>query len=183
MGGGGIHHRPTSKKGEYTMQTCVKASRAVCKVLFVVSAILIAIATAFAAFNSLTRFCLSLTFNWAEELCTYCVVMMVYLAMPMLEHTGDQLCITAIDLWVKKPLGQRILNYFRGLVTGAAMVILGWNGFNVMLKAFKRNQVTYILQLPKGVLYAIAVACLVIAVLVWLIIMICNKGDFDNEPG
>ncbi len=162
------------------MQICVKASRTVCKGLFFVSAILIAIATAFASFNALTRFFLDLTFNWADELCTYCVVMMVYLAIPMLEHTGDQLCITAIDLWVKNPTGQRILNYIRGIVTGAAMVILSYHGFNVMLKAFKRSQVTYILQLPKGVLYAIAMACLAIAVLVWLVIMICNKGDFDH---
>lgn len=164
------------------MQACVKVSRWVCRILFVISAALIAVATGFAAFNALTRFFLDLTFNWAEELCTYCVVLMVYLAIPGLEHTGDQLCITAIDLWVKGSLGQRILNYVRGLITGAAMVILGWNGYSVMLKAFKRNQVTYILQLPKGALYAIAMGCMAIAVLVWLVIMICNKGDFDNEP-
>lgn len=165
------------------MQTVVKASGWVCKVLFVISAILIAVATGFAAFNSLTRFCLDLTFNWAEELCTYCVVLMVYLAMPMLEHTGDQLCITAIDLWVKGSVGQRILNYIRGVITSVAMVILGYNGISVMLKAFKRNQVTYILQIPKGYLYAIAMGCILISVLVWLVIMICNKGEFDNEPG
>lgn len=165
------------------MQATVKASRSVCKALFLVSAILIAIATGFAAFNAITRFFLDLTFNWAEELCTYCVVLMVYLAIPKLEHTGDQLCITAIDLWVKGEKAQRILNYIRGLITGAAMVILGWNGISVMLKAFKRHQVTYILQLPKGALYAIAMGCLLLAVLVWLVIMICNKGEFDNEPG
>lgn len=164
------------------MQVCVKISRWVCRILFLISAILIAVATGFAAFNALTRFFLDLTFNWAEELCTYCVVLMVYLAIPILEHTGDQLCITAIDMWVKGSLGQRILNYVRGLITGAAMVILGWHGVDVMLKAFKRSQVTYILQLPKGILYAIAMGCIAIAVLVWLIIMICNKGEFDNEP-
>ena len=165
------------------MQACVKVSRWACKALFVVSAILIAVATGFAAFNSLTRFFLSVTFNWAEELCTYCVVMMVYLAIPILEHTGDQLCITAIDLWVKGSLGQRILNYIRGLITGAAMVFLGWHGITVMLKAFKRHQITYILQLPKGVLYAIVLVCIAVTILAWLIIMICNKGEFDNEPG
>lgn len=165
------------------MQACVKVSRWVCKALFVLSAILIAGATGFAAFNAITRFFFKLTFNWAEELCTYCVVMMVYLAIPMLEHTGDQLCITAIDLWVKGSLGQRILNYVRGIITGGAMVIMGYHGFDVMLKAFKRSQVTYILQLPKGALYAIAVGCLALAVLVWLVIMICNKGGFDHEPG
>lgn len=165
------------------MQASVKASRWVCKSLFLISAILIAIATGFAAFNAITRFFLDLTFNWAEELCTYCVVLMVYLAIPRLEFTGDQLCITAIDLWVKSPKAQRILTYVRGVITGAALVILGWNGIDVMLKAFKRNQMTYILQLPKGTLYAIAMGCLVIAVLAWLIIMIFNKGEFDNEPG
>ena len=163
------------------MQACVKSSRWVNKSLFLISAILIAIATGFAAFNAITRFFLDLTFNWAEELCTYCVVLMVYLAIPRLEFTGDQLCITAIDLWVKGEVGQRILNYVRGLITGVTMVILGWNGVSVMLKAFKRHQITYILQLPKGVLYAIAMGSIFLAVLAWVIIMICNKGGFDDE--
>ena len=52
-----------------------------------------------------------------------------------------------------------------------------------MLKAFKRNQLTYILQLPKGVLYGIVMLCLFITVIVWLVIMICNKGEFEHDAG
>ena len=162
------------------MHGIVVGSRWVRRVLFSISAILIAVATGFAAFNAIVRF-FGVSFNWAEELCTYCVVMMVYLCLPHLEGTGDQLCITAIDLWVKGKTGQRILNYIRGILTGGALVILGWYGLDVMKKAFKRAQVTYILQLPKGILYAVAAACILIAVLVWLILMICNKGEFDDE--
>lgn len=162
------------------MQVCVKATRYVRRFLFAIAAILIAGATGFAAFNAISRFFFHLTFSWAEELCTYCVVLMVYLAIPHLEGCGDQLCITAIDLWVKNKTAQRILNYIRGLITSAALVILGWHGFDVMLKAFKRNQVTYTLQIPKGALYAAAMACLIITVIVWIVLMLCNKGDFDD---
>lgn len=162
------------------MQVCVKATRYIRRFLFILSALLIAVATGFAAFNAIARFFFDSTFSWAEELCTYCVVLMVYLVIPQLEGSGDQLCITAIDLWVKNQTIQRILNYIRGLITGAAMVILSYHGFDVMMKAFKRNQITYTLQIPKGYLYGIALACLAITVLVWLVLMICNKGDFDD---
>ena len=99
------------------------------------------------------------------------------------EGTGDQLCITAIDSWVKNPIGQRILNYIRGIITSLALCTIAYYGFNVMLKAFKRNQLTYILQLPKGVLYGIVMLCLFITVIVWLVIMICNKGEFEHDAG
>ena len=48
-------------------------------------------------------------------------------------------------------------------------------------QAFKRNQVTYVLQMPKGVLYAIAMICIVVALVVWVVLMLCNKGDFDHD--
>ena len=162
------------------MQLCVKTTRHIRRFLFVISAVLIAVATGFAAFNAIARFFFHTTFSWSEELCTYCVVLMVYMALPHLEGSGDQLCITAIDLLVKGKIGQRILNYIRGLVTGAAMVILSYHGFDVMLKAFKRNQVTFTLQIPKGYLYGIALLCLVVTIVVWLVLMICNKGEFDD---
>ena len=133
-----------------------------------------------AVMNVITRYVFKHPFTWAEELYTYCVVMMVYLALAHLEGSGDQLCITAIDMWVKGKTGQRILNYIRGILTSAALVILGWHGIDVMLKAFKRSQVTYILHMPKGILYAVAMGSLFISVLVWVVLMICNKGDFDD---
>ena len=80
-------------------------------------------------------------------------------------------------------IGQRILNYIRGIITSVALCVIAYYGFNVMLKAFKRNQLTYILQLPKGVLYGIVMLCLFITVIVWLVIMICNKGEFDHDAG
>ena len=77
--------------------------------------------------------------------------------------------------------GQRILNYIRGIITSVIMVVLGYHGLDVMMKAFKRNQVTYVLQMPKGVLYAIAMICIVVALVVWVVLMLCNKGDFDHD--
>lgn len=161
------------------MQTCVKAARNVRKVFFIISAAFIALASALAAINSILRF-IGIGFGWADELYIYLVVLMVYFALPQLEGTGDQLCISAIDSWVKGKVGKKILNYFRQIVTGATLVILSYYGIQVMLKAFTRNQVTYILMLPKGILYALATLGLVVAVLMLLVIMICNKGEFDD---
>lgn len=161
------------------MQVIVKATGYVRRFLMAVSAICIAVSTVFATINAIARFTVS-GFSWAEELCTYCIVLMVYLALPHLEGTGDQLCITAIDLWVKGKTGQRILNYIRGIITSVTMAVLGYYGLQVMLKAFKRSQVTFVLQLPKGVLYGIAAACIAITLIIWLVLMICNKGEFDE---
>jgi len=144
-----------------------------------VSAVLIALATALATINTVARFFTG-GFTWSEELCTYCVVLMVYLAMPYLERAGDQLCITAIDLWVKGERAQRILSYIRGIITSAAMLVLGYYGVDVMLKAFKRHQVTYVLQLPRGGLYAIVLVCIFVAVAAWVVLMLCKKGEFDD---
>ena len=161
------------------MQACVKVSRHVTGALFAVSAVLIALATALATINTVARFFTG-GFTWSEELCTYCVVLMVYLAMPYLERAGDQLCITAIDLWVKGERAQRVLSYIRGIITSAAMLVLGYYGVDVMLKAFKRHQVTYVLQLPRGGLYAIVLVCIFVAVAAWVILMLCKKGEFDD---
>ena len=162
------------------MQRCVLITRRIRKILFAISALFIAAASAIASINAILRFC-GVGFGWADELYTYLVVLMVYLALAHLEGTGDQLCITAIDSLVKSKKGQTILNYIRGIITSAALITLGYYGINVTMKAFQRHQVTYILQLPKGILYAIAMACLLITVLVWLVIMICNKGQFDTD--
>lgn len=147
--------------------------------LFLLSAVLIAIATALATVNAIARF-FGEGFTWTEELCSYCIVLMAYLAIPHLEGANDQLCISAIDLWVKGKVGQTILNYIRSLVTSVVLVVMGWHGVDVMLKAFRRNQLTYVLHMPKGILYAIAMVCLVVGVLTLLVIMICNKGEADE---
>lgn len=161
------------------MQTCVKAARYIRKGFFIVSATFIALASAIAAINAILRF-MGVGFGWADELYNYLVVLMVYLALPQLEGTGDQLCISAIDSWVKGKIGKKILNIFRQIVTGGTLVILVYYGIQVMLKAFSRNQVTYILMLPKGILYAIATLGLAVAVIMLLVLLICNKGEFDD---
>ena len=79
------------------MQVCVKITRYVRTFLFSISALLIAVATALATLNAIVRFA-GKGFTWSEELCSYCIVLMVYLAIPYLEGAGDQLCISAIDL-------------------------------------------------------------------------------------
>lgn len=144
-----------------------------------ISAVLIAIATALATANAIARF-FGEGFTWTEELCSYCIVLMAYLAIPYLEGANDQLCISAIDLWVKGKAGQTVLNYIRSLVTGAVLVLMGWNGVDVMLKAFRRNQLTYVLHMPKGILYAVAMICLLVGVLTLVVIMVCNKGEADK---
>ena len=62
----------------------------------------------------------------------------------------------------------------------AAMLVLGYYGVDVMLKAFKRHQVTYVLQLPRGGLYAIVLVCIFVAVAAWVVLMLCKKGEFDD---
>lgn len=161
------------------MNICLKITRQFRSLLMALSSVLIALAAVLATLNALARF-MSSGVPWAEELTSYFVVLLVFLAIPFLEGKGDQLCITAIDLLVKGKTGQRILNYIRGLVTGAAAVMLSYYGFTVTLNAFIRSQVTYVLHIPKGILYSIATITLALTVVVWLVIMICNKGEFDE---
>jgi len=161
------------------MGKCVIIMRHIRKVFFIISAGFITAATALAAVNAILRF-LGVGLAWADELYIYLVVLMVYLALPRLEGAGDQLCITAIDSWVKGEKGKRILNYFRQVITTAALIVLSYYGFQVMLKAFVRNQVTYILMIPKGILYLIAAVSIVVTILALLVVIICSKGEFDN---
>ena len=102
------------------MKTCVKITGYIRRVMFMISGVFIACATALAALNALLRF-FGLGLGWADEMYVYFIVLMVYIALPQLEGTGDQLCITAIDSWVKNPIGQRILNYIRGIITSFAV--------------------------------------------------------------
>jgi TRAP-type C4-dicarboxylate transport system permease small subunit len=161
------------------MSIGLKITRQIRVFLMAISSTFIAMATALATLNALARR-LALGVAWSEELTSYFVVLLVFLAIPYLEGKGDQLCITAIDLVVKGETGQRILNYIRGLATSAACVMLTYYGFSVTLTAFERSQVTYVLHMPKGILYGIATLTLALTVIVWLVIMICNKGEFDE---
>ena len=161
------------------MQACLKILRSIRHILFSISAILIAFATAVATLNAIVRF-FGVSFTWAEELCSYGIVLMVYLALPYLEGAGDQLTISAIDLWVKGEIGQRILRYIQGIITSVVMVILGYHGLDVMMRAFRRSQVTYVLQIPRGALYAIVLVCILVALLTWIALMLFRKGDYDE---
>ncbi len=161
------------------MEKWVKITRHIRRILYSISVVFITIATALAAVNSILRF-VGVGFPWADELYVYLIVLMVYLALPQMEGAGDQLCISAIDSWIKGEKGKKILNYFRQIVTCGALTLLAYYGMQVMIKAFTRKQLTYILMLPKGILYAIAVISIAAAIFALLVIMIFNKGEFDD---
>ena len=160
--------------------TIIKTTRNISRFLWSVAGFFVIASTLIITANTIMRYFFGDPFTWSDELSTYLVIIMVFLALPFLEYSGNQLCIGAILSIVKSEKGRRILVYVRGLLTLGATSIMTYFGFSVTYRAYERALVTYVLHIPKYITYGITAACFVITIIVWLVIMGFRKGEYDK---
>ena len=145
--------------------------------LLTASAALGGISALLATVNALSRKFLSVSFPWAEELCTYMIVIAVFLAIPYLELKDKQLCVDLLSNSIKNKYALKVLYIFRGLVIIFLCAMVAKYGVACTITAYQTNTLTYVLQWPRAIFFGIGVASFVIAILSWVAAIFLNKGE------
>ncbi len=136
--------------------------------LLLISALFIAFSTALATVNAFIRYFADFNLVWSEELATYLIVIAVFIAQPFLEHNNDQLRITFIDSLVENENIQKFFYIAQGVVTIFIMFLLVRYGIVTVKATYLAKAVTYILQFPRYILFAITTGAFVLVTISWI---------------
>jgi len=145
--------------------------------LFSVGSILLGTAATLAILNAVDRRIFMIGFPWVEEFYTYCIVIGVFISIPLLELRDDHLSIGIIQTIVKNKKIIKALFIIRGLVTVTFLCTVVWYGLISIQSQINTGAVTFVLRWPKSTLYSVGVAGYAMSILSWLTIFIFNKGD------
>lgn len=162
------------------MNIIISALDKINKFLLSVAAVFICVSTFFAAINAILRFTVGAGVPWSEELCSYLIVMLVFIAISYLEYTDKQLSIGILNNFLKNDLAKRVITIIRGLITMGFLGMLFYYGLEVTQKAYERNTVTFVLQMPRFILYGIVTVCFAIAIISWIVNIIIRKGEIKD---
>lgn len=155
-------------------------------VMLTISGILVGLSAFMATINALLRKIASFSFPWAEELCTYAVVMAAFLAIPYLEFKGRQLSVDLLANAVKnKPKAVRALRIFSSIIIMVVCCVIVWYGWISSMTAIETEITTFVLSWPRAIYFIFAVVCLALAVIasIFSIILDGPTEDEDKEDG
>lgn len=154
----------------------IQAQKTAYRTLARFAGLMVLIAAVMACANFISRYFFHHSFSWAEEACTYMCTLVVFLAFAYLETEDQQLCIDLLTSTLKNKTVLLILYILRGIVTLLVTGILIKYGFASMLTAHKLGTVTYVLHLPRYVLYCVVLFGYACVMLGWLSVLLFNKG-------
>lgn len=143
-----------------------------------IAGFLVFFSTLLSTAGAISRYSFKMPIVWIDEICVYAILLMVFLIMPELEYSNNQLTISAI-LRFFGDRGHTVLIFIRGVITMAASCILAYYGFVIAQRSIERMVLTPVIRFPKGIPYYIVASCFVLSVLVWIIIML-RKGKYKN---
>lgn len=127
--------------------------------------------------NAICRKFANFTFPWAEELCTYMIVMAVFLIIPYLELSDGHLSVGIIESVIPNKVFNKILFIFKGILILVIFVLIVRYGYAATVNAHISNTMTYVLKWPRSIFFGVAVVSFVLSIISWLSIFILNKGD------
>lgn len=134
-----------------------------------------------ATINAICRKFLSISLPWAEELCTYMVVVAFFLAIPYLGLTDSQLSIGILDNLIKNKPAKKIMFILKGVLVIVLSAVLVYYGIAATSAAHASNTLTYVLKWPRSLFFGIAVASFILVIVAWISIYLLNKGErFDD---
>ena len=142
-----------------------------------VAGVFLGISVFFATINAFVRYGLGSSFPWAEEFCTYLVVILVFLVQPWLEAADEQLTIGILGSRLKNEALKKVIFIVRGIITVVIFYYLVQFGIYVAEKAYVNKTVTYVLQFPRYILYAITTGIFGLVIVEWLAVIFLNKGE------
>lgn len=129
-----------------------------------------------ACVNVISRYGFHHSFDWAEELCTYIIVLVVFQTFAWLETEDQQLCIDLITSVVKNQKVLLFLHVLRGILTLIITGLLVKYGWDSMMTAYRLGTSTYVLLIPRYIMYIFVLFGYVCVMLGWLSVLLLNKG-------
>jgi len=141
------------------------------------AAILLGCSSLLAIINAICRKFFLISLPWAEELCTYMVVIAAFIAIPFLELKDGQLSIGLLSSLVKNQKFMKVVFILRGVLIMVISLIVIRFGIASTQAAMISNTLTYVLKWPKYIFFAIAVGSFILVLVSWLSIYLINKGD------
>ena len=166
-----------TEKGAIFLKTARTIADKAITALLTAAAVLGGASALLATFNAISRKFLSVSFPWVEELCTYLVVIAVFISIPNLELKDKQLCVDFLGSTIKKKAVQKGLYLFRGVVIIFLCVVVARYGLASTVTAWQTNTVTYVLQWPRAIFFGIGVAGFLAAIVSWVAAIFLNKGE------
>ncbi len=138
---------------------------------------MLAVSTFLAALNAILRYGFKAGMPWSEEVCTYLCILLTFLAISWLETEDRHLSIDIFNTTVKSEVVKKIIYIVRGIITLGIFAILIKSGFGTIKSTFQTQAVTYVLQIPRYILYTIVVGSYALFIIGWLAILFCNRGS------
>ncbi len=146
------------------------------KVLVAISVVFLAASVALSTLNAISRSFFLTSFPWIEELCCYLAGLVMFLMMPYLEFTDDQLSISFLDEKFKNnQTARKILFYIRGFFTVLFNGILIRAGFRVVERNLNLGSASPVMKIPYGGLYTVVLAALVLVIVYWAFHIFINE--------
>lgn len=150
------------------------------QIMLGICGVFVAVASFLASINAILRFTKGAGFAFSDEMCTYLIALMVFLAMGYLEYTDNHLTIDIFNSSVKNPVIRKVVLYCRGIVTMVFDGMLIYYGITVTKTAYIRETVTNVMQIPRCYIYGIVTASMIVAFATWVVLLVCRKGEFEQ---
>ena len=155
---------------------------AVNRAFFLVAIFFLSASTIVATFNAIVRkfFPGIAGFTWAEELATYCCVLMLFIGSAYLELTNKHLMIVVLGALIRnekiRAIVDHITRVLRGFVTIFLLGIVIRYGIIVLGNMYASNMTTFAMRVPKLYFFIPMLAGFIMTVIVWIAILIFKKG-------
>ncbi|MGM9615486.1 MAG: TRAP transporter small permease [Oscillospiraceae bacterium] len=92
--------------------------------------------------------------TWAEEFCRFCWIWSVFVSLPYTIRRGSMLRVSVLlDLF--PPKVRNIINILVDLITGGAMLLLGWHAVGVVRSIYLSGETSPAMLWPMWIVYSI----------------------------
>ena len=128
-----------------------------------------------AAINAVMRKFAGVSWQPAEEVCTYLCLLGVFIGLPKIELEDGELSIDVFNEIVKNEKLKQAIFLIRGAITILCFGLLFVAGITQIQNTYAHNVVTSVLHIPRFLLYIVVDACYGLVILSWIAIYL-NKG-------
>ena len=158
------------------IQTFIHAQQVAYRTMARIAGFIVLLASILACINVVSRYGFNHSLTWAEEACTYACTLSVFLVFAWLETEDQQLCIDLLTSSVKNEKVLLILHILRGVVTLVVTGLLIKYGLASAATAYSLGTVSYVLKIPRFVMYCMVIFGYICVMLGWLSVILLNKG-------
>ncbi|MFU8778337.1 MAG: TRAP transporter small permease [Roseovarius sp.] len=137
----------------------------------------------------LMRWLINTSIRGMSDMTLIAVIMITALCFPICSREGGHVRITLLGAVLPR-LGARIVELFSNTVTLVFLGAIAWQAFQLMVEHHRHGQVTSVLNIGLGPIWAIAAVALGVTALIQLYLLLrhlsgreLEQGTKNQEPG